>query len=89
MWTCSRLEYNGRVYIYNIKHFEEPSIYGYNEGRASKIWIQRDGIEVFKDTLNNSPEIRIKRMENGISIKNQTKASKQEGNHGLFPLKRA
>ena len=47
MWTCSRLKYNGRVYIYNIKHFEEPSIYGYNEGRASKIWIQRDGIEVF------------------------------------------
>ena len=42
-----------------------------------------------KDTLNNSPEIRIKRMENGISIKNQTKASKQEGNHGLFHLKRA
>ena len=47
MWTCDELEYNGRVYKYNVKHFAEPSIFGYEEGRASKIWIQRDGIEVF------------------------------------------
>ena len=47
MWTCNRLEFNGRTYIYNVKHFDKPSIFGYKEGRASKIWIQRDGIEVF------------------------------------------
>ena len=47
MWTCGELEYNGRVYKYNVKHFEEPSIFGYEEGKASKIWIQREGIEVF------------------------------------------
>lgn len=47
MWTYNRLEFNGRTYIYNVKHFDEPSIFGYKEGRASKIWIQHDGIEVF------------------------------------------
>ena len=28
-------------------HFDEPSEFGYNEGRASKIWIERDGRTVF------------------------------------------
>lgn len=47
MWTQGVINYNGKAYRYSIKHFEEPSIFGYEEGRASKIWIQRDGIEVF------------------------------------------
>ncbi|HRR78321.1 MAG TPA: hypothetical protein P5191_16195 [Ruminococcus sp.] len=47
MWTQGVINYNGKAYRYSIKHFEEPSVFGYEEGRASKIWIQRDGIEVF------------------------------------------
>ena len=33
MWTQGTINYNGRA--------------GYNEGRASKIWIERDGRTVF------------------------------------------
>ena len=47
MWTQGVINYNGKAYRYCVKHYEEPSIFGYEEGRASKIWISRDGIEVF------------------------------------------
>ena len=47
MWTQGVINYNGKAYRYSVKHFEEPSVFGYEEGRASKIWIQREGIEVF------------------------------------------
>jgi len=30
-----------------VKHYEEPSIYGYEEGRASKISLRRNGKTVF------------------------------------------
>jgi len=47
MWTQGTINYNGRAYRYSVKHFEEPSEFGYNEGRASKIWIERNGETVF------------------------------------------
>ena len=47
MWSQGVLNFNGRAYRYCVKHYEEPSIFGYNEGKASKIWISRDDIEVF------------------------------------------
>ena len=47
MWSQGVLIFNGRAYHYCVKHYEEPSIFGYNEGKASKIWISRDDIEVF------------------------------------------
>ena len=47
MWTQGTINYNGRAYRYSVKHFDETSEFGYNEGRASKIWIERDGRTVF------------------------------------------
>ncbi len=47
MWSQGVLNFNGRAYRYCVRHYEEPSIFGYNEGRASKIWISRDDNEVF------------------------------------------
>ena len=47
MWSQGVLNFNGRAYRYCVKHYEELSIFGYNEGRASKIWISRNDIEVF------------------------------------------
>ena len=32
---------------YVVKHFEVPSIWGYDEGRASKISLQQNGKEVY------------------------------------------
>ena len=47
MWTHGITNYNGKTYRYSVKHYEEPSCFGYDEGRASKIWIERDGKTVF------------------------------------------
>lgn len=41
------ITYKGKAYRYAVKHFEEPSEFGYNEGRASKIWIERNRETVF------------------------------------------
>ena len=47
MWTHGITNYNWKTYRYSVKHYEEPSCFGYDEGRVSKIWIQCDGITVF------------------------------------------
>ena len=47
MWTQGTINYNGRAYRYSVKHFDEPSEFGYNEGRASKIWIEKKKKKVF------------------------------------------
>ena len=39
MWTSGKL--NG--YEFQIKHFEEGSVYGIDEGKISKITISRNG----------------------------------------------
>lgn len=35
------------VLKYRVKHYSEPSEWGYEGGRASKIWLQQDGKEVY------------------------------------------
>lgn len=40
MWTKGRITIEGTEYTYCIKHFEEGSIYGINEGRISKLNIK-------------------------------------------------
>lgn len=37
MWTTGKLEINGEEVKYCLKHFEESSIYGIDEGRISKL----------------------------------------------------
>jgi hypothetical protein len=39
MWTKGKI--NG--YAYAVKHYEETSIYGIEEGRISKLEIRKDG----------------------------------------------
>ena len=36
MWTEGTIRVGASVFHYWVKHYEEPSIYGYEEGRASK-----------------------------------------------------
>ena len=47
MWSQGIINYNEQAYNYCVKHFDAPSVFGYNEGRASKIWIERSGKAVF------------------------------------------
>jgi len=39
MWTSGKID----GYEYHIKHYEEGSVYGIEEGRISKLLIRKDG----------------------------------------------
>ena len=47
MWTEETIQVGTSTFHYWVKHNEEPSIFGYEEGRASKISLQRNGTTVF------------------------------------------
>lgn len=47
MWAEGSIKIGTSVFHYWVKHYEEPSIYGYEEGRASKIMLKRNGEIVF------------------------------------------
>ena len=42
MWTEGTIQVGTSTFHYWVKHYEEPSIYGYEEGRASKITLRRN-----------------------------------------------
>ena len=47
MWTEGTIRVGASLCHYWVKHYEEPSIYGYEEGRASKITLRRNAETVF------------------------------------------
>ena len=47
MWAEGSIKIGTSVFHYGVKHYGEPSIYGYEEGRASKIMLKRNGEIVF------------------------------------------
>ena len=42
-WTRGTATINGVIYDFQIKHFDEPSEYGIDSGRISKLWMRRRG----------------------------------------------
>ena len=42
-WTVGTVTWNGIIYDFNVKHFDEPSQYGIKGGRISKLWLRRQG----------------------------------------------
>ena len=42
-WTKGTATCNGVTYDFNIKHYDEPSEYGIDSGRISKLWMRRRG----------------------------------------------
>ena len=48
-WVGGELEYNGATYKVRAKVFDEPSRYGINNGRISKLWVKEDGYPVVID----------------------------------------
>ena len=47
MVTAGTIRVGTSVFQYCVKHYEKPSIYGYEEGKASKITLKRNGKIVF------------------------------------------
>ena len=48
MWTEGTIQVGTSTFHYWVKHYEEPAIFGYEEGRASKISLRRNGKTVFR-----------------------------------------
>ena len=42
-WTKGTATCNGVTYDFQIKHFDEPSEYGIDSGRISRLWMRRRG----------------------------------------------
>lgn len=42
-WTSGRATVNGRQYGFEVKHYEEPSKFGINGGRISKLFLRETG----------------------------------------------
>ena len=43
MWTKGKITVEGVTFEYWMKHFEEPSCFGINEGRISKLELREGG----------------------------------------------
>ena len=39
MWTTGKID----GFDFQVKHFEEGSVWGIDEGRISKLWLAKDG----------------------------------------------
>lgn len=48
-WTGGAASLYGVVYAYDIKHFKEPSIYGINKGRISKLCLTKANVPVVNE----------------------------------------
>lgn len=43
MWSEGSMKVRGSVFRYSVKHYEEGSVFGIDNGRISKLLLQRDG----------------------------------------------
>lgn len=53
---------------YKVKHFDEPSEWGYKGGRASKIWLKQNGREVYCFERGEVTPIQTKEAETALAI---------------------
>ena len=42
MWNVGTIKINQSIFHYWVKHYEETSVYGINEGRISKLMLKRN-----------------------------------------------
>ena len=64
-WTIAIARYKGKYYDVNVKHFEEPSNFGIDNGRVSKLWI--------REQRQDTPCVSYDR---GWDVRPKTKAAK-------------
>ena len=69
MWARGTIDFeteDGRntVVRYSVEHFDEPSIWGYRKGKASRIWLKQDSRVVYN-------------FDRGEDVKPQTEEAKE------------
>ena len=47
MWSEGSIKVRNSLFHYWVKHYDEPSEYGINEGRVSKLTLKRNGKIVY------------------------------------------
>ena len=47
MWSEGSIKVRNSLFHYWVKHYDEPSEWGINEGRVSKLTLKRDGEIVY------------------------------------------
>ena len=47
MWSEGSIKVRNSLFHYWVKHYDEPSEYGINEGRVSKLTLKRNGEIVY------------------------------------------
>ena len=47
MWSEGSIKVRNSLFHYWVKHYDEPSEWGINEGRVSKLTLKRDGKIVY------------------------------------------
>ena len=47
MWSEGSIKVRNSLFHYWVKHYDEPSEYGINEGRVSKLILKRNGEIVY------------------------------------------
>ena len=47
MWSEGSIKGRNSIFHYWVKHYDEPSEYGINEGRVSKLMLKRNGKIVY------------------------------------------
>ena len=47
MWSEGSIKVRNSLFHYWVKHYDEPSEYGINEGRVSKLMLKRNGEIVY------------------------------------------
>jgi hypothetical protein len=46
-WTIGTLNLDGQVAEFQAKVYDEPSEYGINDGRISKLWVRSHGVVLY------------------------------------------
>ena len=68
MWSEGSIKVRNSLFHYWVKHYDEPSEYGINEGRVSKLMLKRNGEIVYNFDRGLDVEVADEDAELALAI---------------------
>ena len=68
MWSEGSIKVKNSIFHYWVKHYDEPSEYGINEGRVSKLMLKRNGEIVYNFDRGLDVEVADEDTELALAI---------------------
>lgn len=68
MWSEGSIKVRNSLFHYWVKHYDEPSEYGINEGRVSKLMLKRNGEIVYNFDRGLDVEVADEDTELALAI---------------------